>query len=223
MSDYLKIQVTDDTPLRDLVFITLRKAILMGNLRPGDRLLEEHLADRMGVSRTPIREAIRKLELEGLVIMIPRCGARVASIDAGKVKDVLEVRGALDELAIRLACDHISEEQLQRLNEAKLRFETTTTGSSIASIARIVDADIKFHDIIIEASGNEKLVQMMTNLSESIYRYRYECVKDSVIYDELIREHSEMYESIVSRDKERAAGAARLHIEKQQQVIISNL
>lgn len=220
MSDYLRIQVTDDTPLRDLVFATLRKAILMGNLRPGDRLLEEHLAARMGVSRTPIREAIRKLELEGLVIMVPRCGASVASINADKVKDVLEVRSALDELAIKLACQNITEEQIRRLNEAKLRFETNTTGSSIA---RIVDADVKFHDIIIEASGNEKLVQMMTNLSESIYRYRYECVKDSLIYDELIEEHREMYDSIIAGDKERAANAARIHIEKQQQVIVSNL
>lgn len=220
MSDYLRIQVTDDIPLRDLVFATLRKAILMGNLRPGDRLLEEHLAARMGVSRTPIREAIRKLELEGLVIMVPRCGASVASINADKVKDVLEVRSALDELAIKLACQNITEEQIRRLNEAKLRFETNTTGSSIA---RIVDADVKFHDIIIEASGNEKLVQMMTNLSESIYRYRYECVKDSLIYDELIEEHREMYDSIIAGDKERAANAARIHIEKQQQVIVSNL
>lgn len=223
MSDYLKITVNDDTPLRDLVFMTLRKAILMGNLRPGDRLLEEHLSERMGVSRTPIREAIRKLELEGLVNMVPRCGASVASINASKVKDVLEVRGALDELAIRLACDHITEDQIQRLNEAKLRFENTTTGSSIASIARIVDADIKFHDIIIEASGNEKLVQMMTNLSESIYRYRYECLKDSNIYEELIEEHREMYESIVAKDIERAVLSARNHIEQQKKVIISKL
>lgn len=220
MSDYLRITVTDDTPLRDIVFQTLRKAILMGNMRPGDRLLEEHLAERMGVSRTPIREAIRKLELEGLVVMVPRCGASVARINENRLKDVLEVRGALDELAIKLACEHITEEQLRRLNEAKLRFETNTMGGSIA---RIVDADVKFHDIILEASCNERLIQIMTNLSEQIYRYRYECVKDSRIYEDLINEHTMMYDCLERGDIEKAALVARTHIERQEQVIISNL
>ena len=85
-------------PLRDVVFNTLRKAILTGELKPGERLLEIHLANQLGVSRTPIREAIRKLELEGLVIMMPRRGAEVAQITEKSLRDVLEVRRALDAL-----------------------------------------------------------------------------------------------------------------------------
>ena len=90
----------DYLPLRDVVFNTLRESILKGEMKPGERLMEIHLANKLGVSRTPIREAIRKLELEGLVTMIPRRGAEVAQITAKGLRDVLEVRQALDALAM---------------------------------------------------------------------------------------------------------------------------
>ena len=96
MLDMLQQNMDEYLPLRDVVFNTLRQAILTGELKPGERLMEIHLADRLGVSRTPIREAMRKLELEGLVVMIPRKGAQVARITEKNLKDVLEVRRALE-------------------------------------------------------------------------------------------------------------------------------
>ena len=101
-----------------MVFKTLRQSILTGELKPGERLMEIHLAEKLGVSRTPIREAIRKLELEGLVTMIPRRGAEVAKISEKNLKDVLEVRTCLDSLAVRLACQRITDEQIDDLKKA---------------------------------------------------------------------------------------------------------
>ena len=92
MKGELKMDVNDYLPLRDVVFNTLRQAILRGEMEPGERLMEIQLDDKLGVSRTPIREAIRKLELEGLVIMIPRKGAEVAHITEKDMRDVLEVK-----------------------------------------------------------------------------------------------------------------------------------
>ena len=92
-----------DLPLRDVVFYTLRQSILTGELKPGERLMEIHLADKLGVSRTPVREAIRRLELEGLVTMFPRRGAEVAQITEKSMSDVLEVRRTLDALCAELA------------------------------------------------------------------------------------------------------------------------
>ena len=116
MSDNLQMNMDEEyLPLRDVVFNTLRQAILTGEMKPGERLMEIHLANKLGVSRTPIREAIRKLELEGLVIMIPRRGAEVAQITWKNLKDVLEVRRALDVLAIELACERMEREELDRL------------------------------------------------------------------------------------------------------------
>ena len=106
-----------------MVFNTLRQAILKGELAPGERLMEIQLAEKLGVSRTPIREAIRKLELEGLVLMIPRKGAEVARISEKSLRDVLEVRRSLEELAIELACQRMTEEELEELEQAQNGFQ----------------------------------------------------------------------------------------------------
>lgn len=143
-----KLEVTMDEylPLRDVVFKTLRQAILRGELKPGERLMEIKLANKLGVSRTPIREAIRKLELEGLVLMIPRRGAEVAEITEKSLNDVLEVRKALEELAVQLACERMDEEGLEALKKAAKEFEESL-GSE--DVTRIAEADVAYHDIIL--------------------------------------------------------------------------
>ena len=118
-----QVNMNEYLPLRDVVFNTLRQAILTGELKPGERLMEIHLANKLGVSRTPSREAIRKLELEGLVTMIPRRGAEVAEITEKSLKDVLEVRRALEELSMQLACERITKEQIEQLKTAAKEFE----------------------------------------------------------------------------------------------------
>lgn len=123
MEQNLKVNENEYLPLRDVVFNTLRQAILRGEFKPGERLMEIQLANKLGVSRTPIREAIRKLELEGLVIMIPRKGAEVADITEKSLRDVLEVRKALEELAVQLACEKITQEELEELEKAGENFK----------------------------------------------------------------------------------------------------
>ncbi len=188
-------------PLRDVVFNTLRKAILTGELKPGERLMEIHLANRLGVSRTPIREAIRKLELEGLVIMIPRRGAEVAQITEKSLKDVLE-------------------EEKRKLKQACDQFRHAAVTGDAATIAA---ADVAFHDIIVLATGNERLIQLINNLSEQMYRYRFEYIKDESRHDNLVQEHRMIYDSIIRGEKKKAAEAARLHIDNQEKSVIRQI
>src|SRR5699024_9208535 len=122
MGTDFEVTMNEYLPLRDVVFNTLRQAILRGELKPGERLMEIHLANRLGVSRTPIREAIRKLELEGLVVMIPRRGAIVASITEKDLKDVLEVRRTLEIMAGEIACERITPELLEQLKNTGHEF-----------------------------------------------------------------------------------------------------
>ena len=220
MQDNLQVNMDEFLPLRDVVFNTLRRAILTGELKPGERLMEIHLANRLGVSRTPIREAIRKLELEGLVIMIPRRGAEVAGITEKSLKDVLEVRRALDALSVELACDRITQEDTNRLLEACAVFERAVREGDASVIA---SADVALHDIIVEATGNKRLQQLVNNLSEQMYRFRFVYIREESRHDNLIAEHREIYEAIVSRDKKRAAEAARLHIDNQERSIIRQI
>ena len=221
MQNSFQIDAGDEfLPLRDVVFNHLRQAILTGELKPGERLMEIHLADKLGVSRTPIREAIRKLELEGLVTMIPRRGAEVAQITEKSMNDVLEVRQALDALCVELACDRITDEGIAALKAAKEAFEQSVKTKDNRTIAQ---ADIEFHDIIVQATGNQRLIQLVNNLAEQMYRYSFEYIKDSSQHDTLIEEHSKIYQCLVANDKEASSAAVRTHIENQKKSIIRQI
>lgn len=220
MQDNFSMQMNEFLPLRDVVFNTLRQAILTGELKPGERLMEIHLANKLGVSRTPIREAIRKLELEGLVTMIPRRGAEVAQITEKSMNDVLEVRRALDALCVELACERITPEDTERLKLACETFEAAVRTSDVKKVAK---ADVELHDIIAQATGNQRLVQLINNLSEQMYRYRFEYIKDISQHQRLIDEHRMIYESIVKKDKEAASRAAHVHIDNQKKAIIAQI
>lgn len=212
MTEDLKLNMDAFLPLRDVVFNTLREAILKGDLKPGERLMELQLAAQLGVSRTPIREAIRMLEQEGLAVTVPRKGAEVAKMTLKGMEDVLEIREALDILACQLACVRITEEQLALLEEKKKAFEASLKSGNVREIA---ETDVAFHDVIYDATGNPKLVNMLNNLREQIYRYRVEYLKKEENYPRLIKEHNEIYTSLVNRSKEDATVSIREHVINQ--------
>ncbi len=203
-------------PLRDVVFRTLRQAILRGELRPGERLMELRLADKLGVSRTPVREAIRKLELEGLVLMVPRKGAEVADITEKSLLDVLEVRRSLEELSARLACERITKEELRDMGQAAAMFQKTLKSKDITEIA---EADVRFHDVIYLSTKNQKLIQLLNNLHEQMYRYRIEYLKNTEVYPQLLREHEEIIRYIREGKKDRAAEIVCRHIDNQMETV----
>lgn len=220
MSQDINAIMNEYLPLRDVVFQTLRQAILRGELEPGERLMEIHLANRLGVSRTPIREAIRKLELEGLVLMIPRRGAEVAEITEKNLRDVLEVRCALEELAVQLACDRIDEDGIQNLREAAERFREVLDSDDITKIA---EADVEFHDVIFAATDNRRLIQLLNNLREQMYRYRIEYLKKKECYPQLLDEHKAIIEAIAGRDKDMATRITGQHINNQVDTVVGTL
>jgi len=220
MGSIFKQEMDEYLPLRDVVFKTLRQGILTGELKPGERLMEIHLANKLGVSRTPIREAIRKLELEGLVTMIPRRGAEVAQITEKSMKDVLEVRKVLDNLSVELACDRITEEEKELLQNACVDFEDAVKTGDFSMIAK---TDVAFHDIIVAATRNIRLSQMVNNLAEQMYRYRFEYIKDSSQHSRLVQEHKEICSGIVNGDKEKALEAIEAHIDNQEIAVLNQI
>lgn len=220
MENDLKVNMNEYLPLRDVVFNTLRQAILKGELAPGERLMEIQLADRLGVSRTPIREAIRKLELEGLVLMIPRKGAEVAKISEKNLRDVLEVRRSLEELATELACQRMSEEEIAMLEMAQESFRKAIASGDAMQIA---ETDEKYHDIIYCGTGNIRLIQMLSNLREQMYRYRLEYIKDEDKRQVLLIEHEHILKAMKSRHVKEAKDAIREHIDNQEITVSKNI
>lgn len=216
----LKVSMNEYLPLRDVVFNALREGILKGDLKPGERLMEVSLAERLGVSRTPIREAIRKLELEGLVVMIPRKGAQVASISEKAVQDVLEVRLALEKLAVTLVCQRIDEKDVLALKKAARAFSSVIESKDLGVIAQ---RDEAFHDVIYQATKNEKLVLLISNLREQMYRFRLEYIKDANMRKSLVAEHQQLCDALINRDIEEAVSVITGHISNQQETVLKNL
>ena len=219
MTDFT-VTMNEFLPLREVVFQTLRQAILKGELKPGERLMEVALAERLGVSRTPIREAMRKLELEGLVVMIPRKGAQVANITEKDLTDVLEVRITLENFAIEKACTHMTEEDMDKLWLASKQFERAIQEGDLV---RIAEADQAFHEIIYQASDNARLLQVLTNMREQIYRYRLEYLKDELSRDKLLEEHRHLTDAIRRRDAAEAQRISFEHLENQRKAIIRSI
>ncbi|MDY2627185.1 MAG: GntR family transcriptional regulator [Lachnospiraceae bacterium] len=218
MVEDLQLVIADNIPLRDAVFETLREAILKGVLSPGQHLMEMQLAYQLGVSRTPVREAIRMLELEGLVNMIPRKGARVAAISEKSLCDVLEVRRALEELSVRLACTRMERDDLEKLDSINQQFIRACQGDDVVQIARI---DESFHAVIYEAADNAKLLQLLNQMQNQMYRYRIEYIKLKERRQILVEEHKKIIHSLARRDADAAAEAINTHIAHQEQYVMS--
>jgi DNA-binding GntR family transcriptional regulator len=220
MSNDLKVNMNEYLPLRDVVFNTLRQAILKGELAPGERLMEIQLAERLGVSRTPIREAIRKLELEGLVLMVPRKGAEVAKISEKSLRDVLEVRRSLEELAIELACQRMTPEAIEELEIKQEEFKEAVEKGNAMEIA---ETDEAYHDVIYKGTCNDRLVQMINNLREQMYRYRLEYIKDEDKRQILLLEHDNILKAVRQRKVQEAKEAMREHIDNQEITVSKNI
>lgn len=211
-------EINEFLPLREVVFLTLRKAILKGELQPGERLMEIALANRLGVSRTPVREAIRMLEHEGLVVMKPRRGAQVAKITEQELNDVLEVRKSLEMLAASKACERMTEEDMTAMRDAAEEFRKLALDPG-CDLTALTEADVAFHDTIYSGTGNRRLIQILENLREQMYRFRFEYMKDASIRESLISEHEEIMRAVAARDSELAAELIGDHIDNQQKVI----
>ena len=182
--------------------------------------MEIQLAKKLGVSRTPIREAIRKLELEGLVIMIPRKGAEVAGITEKALRDVLEVRRSMEELAMELAVARMQEKDIKALEAARIEFREALSSSDMI---RIAQADEKFHDVIYAGTYNDKLVQILNNLRDQIYRYRLEYIKDTGKRQLILIEHENILNAVKTRNVELGKRAMREHIDNQEITISRKL
>ena len=205
-------------PLRDVVFNTLRDAILTGKLVPGERLMENQLAEKLGVSRTPVREALRMLELENLVELVPRKGAQVLDMSEKDIINILEVRSALEGLATSVACKKMTKEDLQQLKNMEVDFEKAVADNDVE---HFVDIDEDFHDLIFAATENDKLINIFRNLRIQLYRYRMAQAKNNeTSMSTIVAHHRSIIRAIENHDAEEGASIAQGHIKYQTESIL---
>lgn len=213
----IPVKLENYKPLREIVFEHLREAIVKGKLRPGERLMEMQLADDMGVSRTPVREAIRKLELEGLVIMVPRRGAYVADLSIKDVAETFEIRSALEALAAGLAAERITAEESEEMERILVRISSAVEAGDFK---QTVDLDEQYHNLLYRASHNDRLMQILSNLREQIQRFRVTTLAMPGRVRGVLQEHRNIAEAISERNAELAHQLALEHIENAENALM---
>ncbi|MDK2881847.1 MAG: hypothetical protein PWP58_182 [Bacillota bacterium] len=209
----LNLEAARCQPLWEAVYLALRSAIVRGDLPPGQRLAEQQLAEELGASRTPVREALRRLALEGFVVLVPRRGAYVAELSFKDMNDVFELRTALEGLAAALAAERITEEEITALEQAVADLaEAVDEGVT----QRVVGIDTNFHALIYTASRNRRLIQIVANLSDQIQSFRMRSLAAPGRLKDTLNEHRRLVAAIARRDAALARKAAEEHIQRAE-------
>lgn len=206
---YPSAESADRYSLRGKVFHRLRDGILNGSYREFEELKEAAIAQELGVSRTPVREALRQLELEGLVQIIPNKGAYVTGITVKDVKDIYAIRSLLEGLCARWATEHISPAQMEEMEE-NIYLSEFHAGKGHAQ--QLTELDNRFHEILYEASNSKMLEHVLREFHEYVLRVRKQTLSDDARGVQSNQEHRRIMEAIKGQDADLAEQLANAHI-----------
>ena len=200
-------------PLPEEAADRLRDMILEGELAPGDRIVEQSLCDRLGLSRTPLREAIKTLTAEGLIILQPNRGATVASLSLEDIEDTFRVIGVLEALAGEQACDRVQDDDIAEIRVLHYQMALHRTRGERLEYFKL---NQRIHERIVELSGNKVLMETHQRLGGRIRRYRFAANLATERWDQAIREHEEMLDALDARDGKRLAEILRRHLDNKR-------
>ena len=205
-------------PLREVVYEELKVQLLEGRIAPGERMMEVALAERLGVSRTPVREAIHKLAKDGLVVIEPRKGAYAAGISVKDMSDTLVVRENLEALAASLAARLVTPDQIRKLEELIDKYDTA---AKTGNVDELIERDAEFHRHVIEYSGNKTLMRLYDSVQEFTLRFRYIFYAEPSRYMNMPDEHRTIIAALRSGDPDLAWNAANYHVVHMKNVMNS--
>lgn len=204
----------DNYSLSGRVYKSIRNNILEGFYQPGDELKEKNIGEELGVSRTPVREALRQLELEGLVSIVPNKGAVVVGVSLEDIQDIYEIRALLEGLCARWAANNISDEQITEMDENLLLSEFH---ESRGNYEQLVTLDSQFHEIMYDASGSRELKRVLKDYHEYVLRVRKNSLGAANRAKNSTVEHKKIAEAIKAHDAALAEECARKHIKSTKE------
>ena len=199
---------------RDYALRIIKDNIISLRLEPGSQISENELATEMGLSRTPVREALRQLELEGLVTLVPNRGAYVTGISSKDVRDIYEIRSMLEGLCARWATEHITQKEIEALEEVILLSEFYLKKPGQEQARQVAELDGKFHKILYEASNSRILEHVLSDFHKYVKMARTLSVEEQDRAVKSVEEHREILEAIRNKDAGRAEALADRHIRK---------
>jgi DNA-binding GntR family transcriptional regulator len=200
---------TDHRPLRDVVCDVIRDRITAGEYPPSYRLIEDRLADDLGVSRNPVREALRVLAIEGYVTLVPRRGAFVATLSPQEVEEIFEVRTVLEALAARRAAKHASASDREQLEHVLAESARACAHGAMQELPAL---NTRFHELVLAIAGNGLLTDMMVPLRGRM-QWIFSRTVTTRAHDS-VAEHQALAEAIMAGDGDRAAALAAAHVQE---------
>ena len=206
------MEESQDQSLRGKVFQRLREDILSGVYQENDELREVSIGEELGVSRTPVREALRQLELEGLVTIVPNKGAYVKGITKKDVHDIYKIRSLLEGLCAKWATEHITDQQIEELEEIVLLSEFHLKKQGQGKAKQVSDLDGKFHKVLYEASNSRILEHVLSDFHKYVKMARTMSVGEKERAEKSIDEHRAILEAIRKKDANLAEQLANQHI-----------
>jgi len=206
--------------LRERILETIREAILNGQLKPGEKVAEPELAERFGISRTPIREAFRQLESEGYLTVIPRKGAVVTDLSEREVEEFYSIKSILEGYAARMAAEKMTDKDCERLETINLRLKQLAAEGDVKTFFRVHD---EFHELFIRAAGNDKLFTLIGQLLRKFNRLRMASLALPGRMEISVQEHNKILEAFRQHDGEKADNLVRKNAAYGGQVLIQSL
>ena len=220
MSSYdVKKEVTDKYSLRGRVFNKMREDILSGKYQDHEELKEVAIGEELGVSRTPVREAFRQLELEGLIQIVPNKGAYVTGITAKDVKDIYMIRSSLEGMCARLATENITEEQLEELEE---NVYLASFHASKGHMEQMTELDNRFHHILYEACDSKMLEKLLQDFHQYVMRIRKKTLSTKERGIASNEEHRQIMEAIKAKNPDEAQRLANMHMNNAYDNMVKN-
>jgi DNA-binding GntR family transcriptional regulator len=214
-------QFVERPNLRNQVYDILKKRIILREIEPGKKINEEELAESLGVSRTPIRETLVRLEHEGIVRIIPRRGAFVVSQSNKEVIDLLQVREVLEGLVVRLATENMERDLFDHLRRCLK--EISSTDERDDRLLKYTPADVQFHALLLEACNNPLLKSMMETVNSHLQMVRLRTVTLPGRPEQTVREHYEILEAIEQGNPILAEKSMRKHVESVRRDVLKNI
>ncbi|NNG07650.1 MAG: GntR family transcriptional regulator [Desulfobacteraceae bacterium] len=212
--------IPERKPLGHYVFENLKQAIVRGDFSPGNRLVESRIAEAMGISRTPVREAIHKLEREGLIKKLPQGGFYVLNLSREEIEETFGIRSVLESYAARLAAIKHQKEELEPLEEKIEAFQYFLNRGEMEALLKI---NTEFHGLLYAMSRSPKLVKMINDLQDQIYRFRRIILKIETMAKTSNDDHRQMLSAMKVRDADKVETLVRQHILRGQKIVLKEL
>ncbi len=219
MSDF-KIKIEEPKLLSEDIAESIKTAIIKGKFKPGEKISEGELAESMGISRTPLREAFRKLENEGFIDIIPRKGAVVTEIDADETYDLYEIKSTLEGLAARLACVNMQDKDLDKLGKINKELRELIDKNDLEAFYK---AHTRFHEGFVKLSGNRRLIQIISNLNDHFKRFGIVSLTLPGQYESATRQHEEIIEAFRKGDEKLVEERVKDNVMTGGKVLIDHL